>query len=154
MHRIEEELCSASSTYTQNERVLERNNLKIQYHNALSTVVCAITTLRITPETILISSLRKSLNTNRILFQNDILPAYSLGRIHHTIYRLNESLVFVIILPTPLPKLYSLYKPFVLPKIKQNGVLKNIVLPNEFRLVWFENKSRLISIAGWTENLT
>ena len=101
VHRIEETLCSASSTHTQNERVLERNNLKIQYHNAISTVVNAITTRRITPEIILISSIRKSLNTNGTLFQNDILAAYSLGRIHHTIYRLNKSLVFLVILPTP-----------------------------------------------------
>ena len=64
VHRIEEVLCSASSNHTQNERVLERNNLKIQYHNALSTVVGAITTGRITPEIVPISSIRKSLNTN------------------------------------------------------------------------------------------
>ena len=93
VHRIEEALCSASSTHTQNERVLERNNLKIQYHNILRTVVGAIPTRRITSEIIPISSLRKSLNTNGTLFQNDILAAYSLGRIHHTIYRLNESCI-------------------------------------------------------------
>ena len=91
--------------------MFERNNLKIQYHNAVSTVVRAIATRRITPKLISISSLRKSLNTNGILFQNYILAAYSLGRIHHTIYRLNDSLVFLVILPTPLPKLYTLYKP-------------------------------------------
>ena len=79
VHRIEEALCSASSTHTQNERVLKRNNLKIQYHNALSTVVGAITTHRITPEIIPISSLRTSLNTNGTLFQHDVLAAYSLG---------------------------------------------------------------------------
>ena len=89
MHRIEEALCSDSSTHTQNERVLERNNFKIQYHNSLSTVESAITTRRITPEIFPISSLRKSLNKNRTLFQNDILAAYSLFRIHYTIYRLN-----------------------------------------------------------------
>ena len=108
MHRIEEALFSASSTHTQNERVLERNNLKIQYHNALSTVVNAIRTSRITPEIIHITSLRKSLNTNGTVCQNDILAAYSLGQIHHTIYRLNESLVFLVILPTPLQKLHTL----------------------------------------------
>ena len=85
VHRIEEALCSASSTHIQNDRVLERNNLKIQYHNALSTVVGAIKTRRITPEIIPISSLRKSLNTNGTLFQHDILADYSLNRIHHTI---------------------------------------------------------------------
>ena len=116
VHRIEEALCSARSTHTQNKRVVERNNLKIQYHNALRTVVSAIKTRRITPEIIPISSLRKSLSTNQTLFQNDILASYSLGRIHHTIYRLNKSLVFLVILPTPLPKLYTLYKPFVLPQ--------------------------------------
>ena len=73
VHRIEEALCSASSTHTQNKRVLERDNFNIQYNNALSTVVDAITTRRITPEIIPISSLRKSLNTNGTLFQHDIV---------------------------------------------------------------------------------
>ena len=137
VHRIEEALCSASSTHTQNERVLERNNLKIQYHNALSTFVNAITTRRITPEIIPISSLRKSLNTNGTLFQNDILAVYSFGRIHHTIYRLNESLVFLVILRSPLPKLYTLYKPFILPRMEHDGVWKQNFLPDDCRLVLF-----------------
>ena len=64
LHRIEQALCYTSSIHTQNKRVLKRNNLKIQYYNALTTVVGAITTRRITPKLILISSLRKSLNTN------------------------------------------------------------------------------------------
>ena len=102
--------------------VLECNNLKNQYYNALSTVVSAITTRRITPEIIPISSLRNSLNTNKTLFQNDICAAYSLGRIHHIIYRLNESLVFLVILPTPLPKLYTIYKLFVLLQLEHDGV--------------------------------
>ena len=67
VHQIEVGLCSASSTYTQNKRVLQSNNLKIQYYNALSTVVSAITTRQITPEIIPISLLRKSLNTNQTL---------------------------------------------------------------------------------------
>ena len=124
VHRIEEALCSASSTHTQNKRVLDRNNFKIEYHNALSIVVSAIKTRRITPEIIPISSLRKNLNTNQTLFKNDILAAHSLGRIYPTIYRLNESLVFLVILPTPLPKLYTLYKPFVLPQMKHYYVWK------------------------------
>ena len=117
VHRIEEALCSASKTHTQNERLLEQNNLKTQYHNALSTVVGAITTRRITLKIIPLSSFRNSLNINGTLFQTDILSAYSLGRIHHTIYRLNESLVFFVIFPTPLPKLYTLYKLFALPRV-------------------------------------
>ena len=151
VHQIEEALCSDSSTHTQNERVLERNNLKIQYHNALSTVISAITTRRITPVIIPISSLRKSLNTNGSLFKTDILAAYSLGQIHHTIYRLNESLVFHVILPTPIPKLYTLYKPFVLPQTEHDGVWKQKYLPDDCRLVLLQNTSRLISIAGWTK---
>ena len=111
VHRIEEALCSASATHSDNERALERNNLKLQYRSSLSTVVTAITTRRITPEIIPVSSLRKYLKMNGTLFEHDILTAYSVGRIHHTIYRLQESLVFLVVFPTPLPKLYRLFKP-------------------------------------------
>ena len=62
------------------------------------------------------SSLRKGLKINSTLFENDILTAYSLGRIHHNIYRLNESLVFLLMFLTPLAKIFRLYKPFILPK--------------------------------------
>ena len=86
-HRIETALCSASETHIQNERLLEMSNLRLQYRTSLSAVVTAITTRRITPEILPVSSLRKSLKINNTLFVNDILTAYSLGRIHHNIYR-------------------------------------------------------------------
>ena len=66
----------------------------MQYQNSLSAVVRAITTLRITQEIIPVSSLRKKLSVNGSLYENDILAAYSLGRIHNNIYRLDESLIF------------------------------------------------------------
>ena len=58
VHRIEDALCSASETHTQNERALEQSNLKIQYYSSLFTVVNAITTRRITHEIIPINSLK------------------------------------------------------------------------------------------------
>ena len=99
------------------------SNLRLQYRTSLSAVVTAITTRRITPEILPLSSLRKSLKINNTLFENDILTAYSLGRIHHNIYRLNESLIFLVVFPTPLAKIFRLYKPFVLPKTlpRSNG---------------------------------
>ena len=99
-----------------NERSLEMSNLHLQYRTSLSSVVNAITTRRITPEILPISSLKNTLNINNTLFEKDILTAYSLGRIHHNIYRLNENLVFFVVFPTPLAKIFRLYKPFVLPK--------------------------------------
>ena len=57
VHRIEVALCSVSSINTQNESVLKRNIFKMQYYNALITVLGAITTRQITPEIIRISSL-------------------------------------------------------------------------------------------------
>ena len=35
--------------------------------------------------------------------------------------------------------------------MEHDGVWKQKLLPDESRLVLFENKSRLISIAGWTK---
>ena len=61
--RIQEALCSASKTHIQNERLLERNYLKTQYHTAFSNVVSAITKGRITPEIIPIRSLRNNFKT-------------------------------------------------------------------------------------------
>ena len=59
-HRIETALCSASETQTQNELSLELSNLRLQYRTSLSAVVTAITTRRITPEILPVSSLRNS----------------------------------------------------------------------------------------------
>ena len=80
-------MCSASATHTQNKRILKESHLNMQYQNSLSAVVRAITSRRITPEKISVSSLRKKLSVNGSLYKNDILAAYSLGRIHHNIYR-------------------------------------------------------------------
>ena len=106
VHRIEEALCSASATNTANERTLERSNLRLQYRQSLSAVVNSLSNHRITPEIISVRSLRKSLMINNSLYQHDILTAYSLGRIDHKIYRLNESLIFLVIFPTTLPIIY------------------------------------------------
>ena len=84
---------------TQNKRALERSSLKIQYYSSLSAVVNAITTRRQTPEIIPINSLKHNLNINNTIFESDILSGYTLGRINHNIYRLNESLVFLVIFP-------------------------------------------------------
>ena len=106
VHRIEEAMCSVSATNTANERILEQSNLRLQYRQSLSAVVNSLTNHRITPEIIPVRSLRKSLMMNGSLYLHDILTAYSLGRIHHKIYRLNESLIFLVIFPTPLPIIY------------------------------------------------
>ena len=50
VHRIEEALCSASTTHTANERTLERSNLRLQYRQSLSAVVNSLTNHRNTPE--------------------------------------------------------------------------------------------------------
>ena len=59
----------------------------MQYQNSLPALVRAITTLRITQEIIPVSSLRKKLSVNSSLYEQDILAAYSVGRIHNNIYR-------------------------------------------------------------------
>ena len=102
--------------HTQNERSLEMSNIRLQYRTSLSAAVTAITTRQITRKILPVSSLKKSLKINSTLFENDILTAYSLGKIHHNIYSLNESLVFLVVFLTPLAKLFRLYKPFILPK--------------------------------------
>ena len=94
VHRIEETLCSDSATYTANERTLERSNLRMKYRQSLSAVVNSLTNHRITPDIILVRSLRKSLMINGSLYEHDILTGFSLERIHHKIYCLNESLIF------------------------------------------------------------
>ena len=73
LHQIATALCSASQSHTQNERSLKMSNLRLQYRTSLSAVVTAITTRRITPEILPVSSLRQSLKINSTLFENDIL---------------------------------------------------------------------------------
>ena len=87
----------------------------MQNQNSLSAVVPAITLRRITPETIPVSSLRTKLSVNGSLYENDILAAYSLGRILHNIYRLENSLLVLIVFPTPLSNVYTIYKPCSFP---------------------------------------
>ena len=72
----------------------------------ISAVVNSLTNHRITPEIIPVRSLRKSLMINGSLYTHDILTAYSLGRIHHKIFRLNESLIFLVNFPIPFPIIY------------------------------------------------
>ena len=151
VERIEGVICSASKTHSENEQILQSANLRLQYKNSLSTVVNAITTRRVNPEIIPISSLRKSLNLNGTLYEKDILTAYSLGRIHNNIYRLNESLVFLVVFPTPMPKMYRLYKPISLPKRAENNEWELLSYKDDARLLQYNNKSRIISIAGWTK---
>ena len=74
----------------------------MQYQNSLSAVVRAITSRRITPEIIFVSSLGKKLLVNGSLYENYILAAYFLGKIHHNIYPLEESLICLIVYPKPL----------------------------------------------------
>ena len=88
-----------SNRYTHTHTKLKnfrRNNLKIKYQHSLSAEVSAITTRRITPEIIPDSALLKKLLVNGSLYENDILAAYFLGRIHQNIYRLEESLIFLM----------------------------------------------------------
>ena len=150
VQRIEETLCSASATHTKNERKLEESSLKIQYQNSLSAVVRAITTRRITPEIIPVSSLRKKLAVPGSLYENDILAAYSLGRIHHNIYRLDESLIFLIVFPTPLSNVFTLYMPITLPIKSDYNSWSKISYPDHTRMIIFKNVTYIISISGWT----
>ena len=128
-------MCSASATHTANERTLERSNLRLQYRQSLSAVVNSMTNHRITPEIIQVRSIRNSLIINGFLYEHDILTAYSLGRIHHKIYRLNESLIFLVIFLTPVPIIYRLYKPFVLPRLGERYDWKKTMLPIDARLL-------------------
>ena len=127
------------------------SNLRLQYRTSLSEVVTAITTRRFTPDIFPVSSLRKSLNINNTLFEHDILTAYSLGRIHHNIYRFNESLVFLVMFPTPLPKLFRLNRPFILPKkiAEKRWRLKSF--PDDVRLINYNNQWHTTPIGGWTK---
>ena len=97
------------------------------------------------------SSLRKSLKINNTLFEHDILTAYSLGRIHHNIYRLNESLVFLVAFLTPLAKIFRLYKPFVLPKTIAKKQWRMKCFPNDIRLINYNNQWHTTPIGNWTK---
>ena len=127
------------------------SNLRLQYRTSLSAVVTAITTRRITPEISPVSSLRKSFKINTTLFENDILTVYSLGRIHHNIYRLNESLVFLSVFPTPLAKLFRLYKPFILPMKIAEKQWRIKSFPDDVSLINFNNQWHTSPIGGWTK---
>ena len=88
---------------------------------------------------------------NNSLYEHDILNAYSFGRIHHKIYRLNESLIFLVIFPTPLPIIYRLYKSFVLPRLGGKGDWKTTMFPIDARLLVYQNKYYIIQTSGWTK---
>jgi hypothetical protein len=95
--------------------------------------------------------LRSSLEVNDSLYSRDILSAYSLGRIHNNIYRINESIIFLVVFPTPLSEAYRLYKPIVLPVKNKLSKWTKLVYNEDTRLIIHENKSRRISISDWTE---
>ena len=135
-HRIEIALCSDSETHTQNERSMEMSNIRLQYRTTLSAVVTAITTRQITPEILPVSSLRKSLNIKNNLFENNILTSYSLIRIHHNIYCLNKSLMFLVVFLSSLAKICRLYKPFVIPRT---------IAEKQWKIKYFLNDVRLIN---------
>ena len=97
------------------------------------------------------SPLRKSLKINSTLFENDILTAYSLSRIHNNIYRLNESLVCLVVFPTPLATIFRLYKPFILPKIIAEKQWRIKSFPDNVRLINFDNQWHTSPIGGWAK---
>ena len=127
------------------------SNLRFQYRKSLSAVVSAITTRRITPEILPVSSLRKSLKIKNTLFEHDILTAYSLGRIHHNIYLFNESLVCLVVFSTHLAKIFRLYKPFVSPKQIAEKQWRMKSFPNDIRLINYDNQWHTTPIRGWTK---
>ena len=151
---MEEALCAASSTHSDNERLLEKNILKIyiifQYHNSLSAVVKAITSRKITPDIVSVNSLRSKLDIRDTIYEHDMLAAYSLGRIHNNIYRINENLLFLIIFPTPYPIVFDLYKPFSLP-FKNFENWKMLSFSEDTRLINFKNRAYITSISGWSK---
>ena len=151
VHRIEEALCSASAIHTANEQTLERSNLRLQYRQSLSAVVNSYTNHRLTLEIIPVRSLRKSTMINNSLYEHDILTAYSLGKIHYKMYRLNESLIFLVIFPTPLPIIYRFYKPFVLPRLGERGDWKTTMFFIDARLLVYQNKNYIIRTSCWTK---
>ena len=151
VERIEGVICSASKTHSENEQILQSANLRLQYKNSLSTVVNAITTRRVNPEIIPISSLRKSLNLNGTLYEKDILTAYSLGRIHNNIYRLNESLVFLVVFLHQCLKCIDFTNQSHYRNVRRTTTGKFSHIKDDARLLQYNNKSRIISIAGWTK---
>lgn len=151
--KMEDALCAASAIHSENERKLEKSSLSLLYQNSLSKLVSAITSRKINPEIVSVSSLRKYLNINNSLYEHDILTAYSLGRIHHNIYLLHGNIVFLVIFPTPQPGLFRLYKPFILPK-HVNGNIENwkqLSYNDDSRLIIYNQSSYLISTSSWTK---
>jgi len=63
---------------------------------------------------------------------------------------LNESLIFLVIFPTPFADVYTLYKLFTLP-IKSVGDVWSILNFQDLtRLIKFKNVTTVMSISGWT----
>ena len=85
--------------------------------------------------------MRKKLSVNGSLYENDILAPYSLGRIHHNIYCLEESLIFLIVFPTPLSNVYSLYMPFTLPINTDSDSWLKYSYPDQTRLIVFTSST-------------
>ena len=113
-HSIETALWLASKTHTQTDRSYGIRNLRFLYRTLLLAVVTAITTRRITPELILVSSLKKVwILTIRCL--KTILWLLTLGRIHQNINSSNNSQMIFVFFPTSLAKIFRQYKPFILP---------------------------------------
>ena len=75
---------------------------------------------------------------NNSLYEHDTLTAYSLGWIHHKIYRLNERLMFFVSFNTPLPIIYRFYKPFVLPTLGERYDWNKTIFPFDARLLVYQ----------------
>lgn len=53
-------------------------------------------------------------NINNLIFVFFLFVADALGRIHHKIYRLTESLIYMVIHPTQILQVLTLFKPLIL----------------------------------------
>ena len=60
-------------------------------------------------------------------------------------------MIFLVIVPTPLPITYRLYKPFVLPRLGIKGDYKKTMFPIYARLLVYQNKNYIIRTSGWTK---
>ena len=60
-------------------------------------------------------------------------------------------MIFLVIFPTPLPIIYRLYKPFVLPKLGERNEWKKTMFPIDARLLVYQNKNYIIRTSGWTK---
>ena len=123
------------------------SNLFLQYRTSLSAVVTAITTHRITPKILPVSSLRQSCKIKSTLFENNILTAYSLGRIHHIIYSLTESIVFLVVSNSCSKNISALYT-FYLPKKIAEKQWRMKSFPDDVRLIHFNNRWHTSPIGG------